>query len=459
MRPLISALQFIRLRPFDISTVEGRDSERYRLAALGIATNFVSRAAGLILLIVGVKVTVPYLGPERFGVWATFASMTAMLSFLDLGVGNAIVNRVAHARADDDPSRLRDVITGGTGVLCMFGLGSTVLLLGGALLCPWGDLFHLTDSANAAEATNAAIVFSLLFGANVVSSGLLKVLVGQQRSFESNLLAAASACLACLAIVMCSRFQASVPWLILSTLGLQTVVGLFTIPLLMRRGSLVFGQLRAATRRERGQLVQAGLLFLLLQVGTMVGWGSDSLLLAGLLGVSHVAVYAIVQRLFQFASMPIAMLNAPLWASYADACARNDRPFIARTLRTSMTLSLMLGLAFVLVAVALAPWAIPWWTDNAVRVPPLFLGLFAVWTLLEICGNAFAMYLNGCGIVRQQVWVVLAFCLLALPLKAVMTVHQGLGGLMLGTIIAYITAVVGLYATVFRRDVTRPLHV
>ena len=93
-------------------------------------------------------------------------------------------------------------------------------------------------------------------------------------------------------------------------------------------------------------------------------------------------------------------------------------------------------------------------TDRAVSLG--LLAAFAAWTLLESTGNAFAMYLNGCGIVRLQVWVVLAFCLVALPLKFALGVNFGATGVVLASVIAYLLTNVGLYGTIFRSQLLAP---
>ena len=91
--------RFVRLRPFDITTQEGMAAERYRMAAWASLVNFASTGLGMLALIITVPMTLPYLGPERFGIWMTVASFAGLLSFMDLGVGNGLINRIASVNA------------------------------------------------------------------------------------------------------------------------------------------------------------------------------------------------------------------------------------------------------------------------------------------------------------------------------------------------------------------------
>ena len=70
-------------------------------------TSILAKGFSLILMIVSVTATVSYLGPERFGVWMTISSFAVMLTFLDLGVGNALMNRVAEAASENNPGSMR----------------------------------------------------------------------------------------------------------------------------------------------------------------------------------------------------------------------------------------------------------------------------------------------------------------------------------------------------------------
>lgn len=455
---MIAALRYLRLTGFDTSTVEGRDAERYRRAAWAVVSNVGSRAMSMLLVAMSVHLTVPYLGTTRFGVWATFASMATMLSLLDLGVGNALVNRVAQAAARGDRQLLRRTVSGGAGLLGIIGVVAAGLLSIAAQTVPWERVFKLTDAAAIDEARDAAMVFALCFGINLFSSGLMRILAGQQRLHAANLILGSAAALACVALWLATGRQAGVAWLIAATFGLQSVVALLAGVLLHRDGLWRLLGLGSAMRQEWRHLLSTGSLFMLLQLGTMLGWGSDNLILASLKGASEVALYAVAVRLFQFASQPFAVLNAPLWGAYADAVARHDFSFVRGTLKRSLALSLFGSLAASAALLIVAPVLVPAWTQGSLVTPVSLLLLLAAWTVLDTTGNAFGAYLNGCGIVRQQVWVVAAFCCVVLPIKFWLGNLWGAAGIVSATIIAYLVVVVGTYGLVLRSEVLRPIR-
>jgi O-antigen/teichoic acid export membrane protein len=212
-----------------------------------------------------------------------------------------------------------------------------------------------------------------------------------------------------------------------------------------------------AMRQHGFALARTGSLFLLLQIGTLVGWGLDPVLLGTTAGATAVAAFAVTQRLFQFASQPVAVINAPLWAAYADAVATGDRAFVRKTAVRATAVSVSLAAAVALPLALGGHWLIERWTQSSIDVPGALLAIAAVWALLECWGIAFGTYLNGAGIVREQVIVVTVFCTIALPAKVWAAQTFGATGMVTATTLVYLTIVVGLYATVFRARVMAPI--
>jgi O-antigen/teichoic acid export membrane protein len=452
-------LKFLRPSPFAADTEAQRTAERYRLAVLGALATIGSRLAGIGLILLTVRWAAPLLGPERFGVWATFSGLATTVAFFDLGVGNALVNRVAHATASGDSRRLTTVVMGGLAWLAAIGLAVSTILAAASAWVPWTALFKLSSSVSGGETRNAALVFSGLFGLNIVSTGALKILIGQQRSYEAQSISMLAALLAYPATWLALNHATSVGLLLAAGLGTQSILVIsLVLSLLRSRGMLALRRLGVSMRDEREKLLSTGALFLAIQIGTAIGWGSDTLLLAGIAGASDVAAFAVAQRLFLFAFQPVAILNGSLWAAYSDAHAQQDRVFIRNTLSRSMALSFAIaaGLSILLLIFGVGLASI--WTESTIDVPWTLLAVFALWTPLEAVGTALAYYLNGTGIVREQVVVVAAFCVLALPAKVLATIHWGATGLVAATILAYGITHIGLYGTVYRNRILLPMR-
>src|SRR5690242_2021779 len=87
----------LRLKPFDTSTEEGRSRERYRSAALTTITSVLAKAVSVCVSLITVRLTIHYLGVERYGLWMTITSVVSLPWFADLGMGNGLLNAIAEA--------------------------------------------------------------------------------------------------------------------------------------------------------------------------------------------------------------------------------------------------------------------------------------------------------------------------------------------------------------------------
>jgi O-antigen/teichoic acid export membrane protein len=447
---LLSFGHYLRIKPFDTATQEGRTQERYRRAAWSTITNLLNKGLAMAVMLLSVNWTISYLGAERFGIWMTIASFAGMLTFLDLGVGNALVNHIAENAAQEKPAELEKSISGGLGFLGLIGVTVTVLLLLLAALLPWAALIKVADPQLVFETRRAALLFALLFGFYLFTSGIQRVFWGLQRAFEGHFVAAISSLLAIMALWVAAKSKADVTMLLAATLGIQSLAGFPLLLLLFLRKQISIKEIKTSTSLEGSKLLRAGGLFLVLQIGTMIGWGADSLIISGTLGATSVVVYAVTQKLFQFVTQPLATVNAPLWSAYSDARARGDRQFIRQTLWHSMVLTLTVATVSVFLISIFSEWLIFTWTDGTIKVPRSFIYTFAVLVIFESCGNAFAMFLNGMQIVRQQVIVVILFCFLTLPLKIIGIHYLGEIVIPLTTLIVYSLIHVYFYGFLFR---------
>ena len=76
----------------------------------------------------------PLLGGERYGLWITITSLIAMVGFLDLGIGNALIGAIAEAQARNDREQAQGCVSAASLVLSVIG----AILLGlFALGYPW----------------------------------------------------------------------------------------------------------------------------------------------------------------------------------------------------------------------------------------------------------------------------------------------------------------------------------
>ncbi|WP_250497003.1 polysaccharide biosynthesis protein [Caballeronia sp. ATUFL_F1_KS39] len=453
--------RLFEMLPFGVGRSEGRDRDRYRRAALTIACNVCSSGLAFIVLIASVSWTLPYLGQQRFGVWMTFSSLAATLAMLDFGIGNALLNLVAGARANEDARRIRELITHGVWLLGTVGAICGICLYAALHIFDLRLVFgHSADAAD--ETLVAATLFLVLTCLNIPLGGVKRVCHGLQRGWEQHIVSSIGYLISLPLLYWCCLRQASIPWLLFVTYGIQICMSSCLVVRLNRQGllGLISGGAHSTMWTDSKKILSMGSLFFGLQVGVMCASGFDALIVAKLLGVTEVAKLAVAQRLFQFLTVGISMLTVPLWGLYADAKARGDTNFLSMTLKLSMLGTGAIATVTSGSIFAASSWLLSKWVGNHLSIPVALLCAVAVMSVVDAFGNAFGIFLNGVGELKSQLVAVCVSCALALSLKfwLVSTFHE-VAWVVWSTVIASLVSDYCVYLFLFRKRIFAHLSV
>lgn len=365
-----------------------------------MGARLVSIAAGLAT----VSIVVRALDGTAFGFWSALVSLTTLTAGLDLGIGNAVRNRIATLRATGDEDGARDAFGAALIVVTLLSASLAGLVLAGATAVQatgWTDW-----SGEQHRAVAAAVI--LLGAFQVGNLGQLALYAREQPLLVAGL--------------EVTRWLITVPALLLVAaaqggllamtvtyfvaLALSVVAAL---PLLLsdpRWRRPLPGPARAWRIARRDVWTGAG--FAALQIAATLVYQTDVLIAAQLTSLATTGDFALVQRLYL---VPLSLLFAavtPLWARTASEVARGNHRW-ARALAERAAGAAAGGLALGGVAIViLGPWAVKIWTGRDVHDRWLYAG-FAVWLVVAGWVAVLSVVLNGMGRVWPQVrWLTVA---------------------------------------------------
>src|SRR5689334_5824048 len=84
-----------RLRPFDVTTPEGRARERHRRAFWIVTTSFVAKGFAAAVSLVTVPLTLGYLGKQQYGLWMALSSLLMWMALSDFGLARGLQNHLS----------------------------------------------------------------------------------------------------------------------------------------------------------------------------------------------------------------------------------------------------------------------------------------------------------------------------------------------------------------------------
>jgi O-antigen/teichoic acid export membrane protein len=351
-------------------------------------------AAGIVV----VPILVAHLGAERYGLVLTAAAAASLLSVLDMGLPGALVGALAEVQARNERGRAAGLVSTALLMLsCLALLAATTLTAG--VMAGRGALAATGFSAESVTVFGIFLVGFLVSLPLSVASAAWK---GLQRGYRASLWQIGSAGLNLLLLWgAASRGMSLAAVAAVYALAPLSGTALSSLDLFGRVAPWLRPRLGLARIAEaRHLLVRAGPL-LRLQWAGVVNNQTDSLVIAGLAGLTRVGEYAVTARLFGPLLLTVSLLLQPLWPAYAEAEALRDRAWLTRTLKRSVFLAAALALPTSTALVFFGQKVVRLWVGPGIEPPFGLVAAYGAWAALASLSQPFGLYLVGTGFPRR----------------------------------------------------------
>ncbi len=425
-----------------------RGSERRDAALrLGAAAAAGSKALSIAAFAGGTALAARHLPAPEFGLWCVLTTFPTLSASLDLGVGNALRNKLAALKSEESAAGRAWFLAAFRLLAC---IGGGLLLLGaaGGPWLPWQRLLQASSAESlqawrlACGLAYAAVCLNLPL--SLWSSGFFG---SQEPQLQSALDAVRSACL--LAAVAAASFAGlSLPAMTALYFGAMlacsaAATGFF----LVRRGWLKAVPSKETVGGRLRELSVAGGPFAVLQVGAAVIVSTDALIVSQTAGLSAAGDYNAVQRLFLLLITAQFFLLTPLWSAYTQAHAMGERGWVRRRLWSSLQATFALTFGGAAVLALLGPRLVEAWLGRPAAQPALFPAM-ALWAAVYGLSNCYSVFLNALGILRRQAFLAAAGALVNIPLAFFLgRVWGGAGVCLAGALVILPSAVNGWLET------------
>lgn len=432
-------------------TQAARASERNRRVLLSSGAGLALRGSSFIVVLVTVPLTLHYLGPVRFGLWMTLASIMTLLSATDLGIGNGVLNSVSRAFGRGDREAARQYVSSGFTVL-----GGIALVLIAALAAiypavPWARFYNVESYPVAAsEAGPATAAFLVCFFVSLPIGLVGQVRSAYQEGFVQSLFAGAGNALSLVLVIGAVLAGLGLPGLVLAmSLGplLSAIVN--ALVLFRWQRPWLAPSPWAVTAPAVRSVLGIGLAFLVLQIAYAVAFSSDRFVAAIVVGPVSVAEYSVVYRLFSIPAGLASIAMLPLWPAYAEATSRRDTEWSRQALRRSLMLAAVATVPLAFALCLAGPFLILAWTSGTLNPSPLLYASLGAFTVVFATASAYAMLLNGAQALRFQIVTMTAMAALNIGLSVFLASRIGVSGVAIGSVISVLCLLIlpdALYA-------------
>lgn len=410
----------------------------------------VYKAAAMVASFLAIPLMIGYLGQEQFGVWSTLLTVMSWVVFFDLGIGNGLRNKVAEALAKNEKAEAASYIASGYTLIGLIAFPLWVLVTAVSFFVPWQAVFNTqaipeTMLRMTVQIATFFIVLNFWIGLIGALLGALQktslVALGQLISNVMALL---------FVFVLAKKTDATISYLSLAY-GISLVSANIFLSFWFCQQHRGLRPKPSLDKQHIRPLLSIGLKFFTIQLAVLVIFTTDKMLITQLFGPEYVTQYEVVFKLFSVISFAHTLISAPLWSAYTDAYHRGDMLWIKHMLHKQLIIFGGIGISVIVMGFLAAP-VIAIWIGHEINISNSLIVAIGVFVLVSTWNNIYAMFVNGIGDIKIQLYTAVSAMLLNIPLALFFVKYLGFGlsGIVMATIVSLLLAAIALPIQVHR---------
>jgi O-antigen/teichoic acid export membrane protein len=402
-----------------------------------------ARVLSSLVTLLALPLAVRYLGPERFGLYATVTSTVVFLNLLDLGIASTLTNHIARSYAVGDKTYAARYTGNALTLTCLIAAATAAGL---CLLWPrfdWSVLFNVRASLARTEVGQTVAAATALILMGLPASLGARIFAGYQQVYMGNVVLAVGTLANLAGLLLGVALHVSMPLLLLLGTGGITLANLAGLAaLLLWLKPWLRPRFNLLSRTTAQDLLSSGWGFLLIQIAGAIVFSSDNVVVSHYLGPAQVTPYNVTWRLVGLTAVMQGLIFPALWPAYAEAYARGDYTCMRNTFRLTLrgTLACNVGLGLLLIAVGRP--LIRWWAGAAAVPSMTLLIAMSFWGVLSGCMTVESCLLAAVNRTREQGILSVVAAALNLALSIFLVQRIGAVGVIAGTILSYLLVLV-----------------
>lgn len=410
----------------------------------GSLASLLGRVGGILSQLAITAILSRTLEPAAFGFWALLYTIYTLIPNFDLGLGQALRLKLAQINAEGNQDQLEQKLFFSV-ALILLGVGIIAGLMATAGVLGLG--FH-------PELGGSLLGFVWVCALTLCLNLGAQVFYAYNESIERGWLDLLQGLLLLVAVgLLANSGLSNLLW---GYYGLAFLVGVLVLGWFVRRRRwrMEFPQV-SGVLEVFNLLWGRSMWFWLLAMFAIGLYATSPLFVAHAAGLEQVGYFVILQRLFGVLTMIHLAWLTPLQSAYTRAAAQHNWSWIRQAWRNSLQQSLGLGVACVGLWWLYQP-IVQLWTGQYIHQP-----LLAFWLALSAVGwawvNVNSVVLNGLGIIKPQVWLLILGFALYVPLNLMLLLTLGLMGAPIATLLAILPIAVMNFVWVRRHLWSKPI--
>jgi len=404
-----------------------------------IALSFVVKGLSIAINFSVVPLTIDYVNSVQYGIWLTFTSIISWITFFDLGMSNGLRNRLTTAIALKEYDKAKKYISTSYAVFFIIAVSIFVLFYFINPKINWNDFLNIPSTVSDDIHVLILIVLAT-FCIQFVVQLLNTVLTALQKpaNFEFITLLGQIGLLITL-IILKNTTKGSLSVLLIA-LNIVPVLVIVLASLFLFSGRLKFiaPSLKEVDFSYAKSILGVGATFFLIQIGAMILFQTDNIIIAKILGPESVTKFNVTYKLYSILILAFSIVATPYWSAFTDAKAKEDYSWIKRSIKKLREVWLFASFIVVPIFFLLSKFIFKIWLPNSVDINLSLSILMAVYVMCYTCLVLNCYFLNGIGKLKIQMFLYLLVMITNIPVGIAMGKWWGIEGVILANIIAFV---------------------
>lgn len=414
------------------SKISVRETSILKNAFGSAISKIVSVFAGFIII----RITIDYLGAEKYGLWMAISSLIAFVQLMDFGIGNALISLTSEKSSKHGISAARDILIDGFKQISTIVFPVSLVLFMVTGYVDWQFIFKYTNPNLDVLIIQSIRAFIASFAIGAVLSISQNVRLGLQQGHKNSIFGVFGQVLNIAFVIASIELSLELPFLVVAaTLGtiICNCVNFVQLLRCLPRDN------KSINRRELSSgIMKRGGGYFLLQVIGLISFNIDNMVVAHYVSLADVATYSVAMKIFSIPSVVLTLFFSGLWPAYSEAYSLKDWDWIRRTYFSSLKVGLFVAFGISIILAISIDYSMRLLTNNIISPSfPLILGMF-FWGGLAAVTGGIASFLNGLNMIRLQVVCSLFACLINLFLSIVLSKYYGVSGPIWGSVISVV---------------------
>jgi O-antigen/teichoic acid export membrane protein len=404
--------------------------DRDKLYKNNTIKNMVYRFIVMGLSFYAVRLTLNYLGVEKYGIWVTILSVISWLSISDLGLGNGLRNKLSIALSQGNIESAREYII--TTFYKLIKVSIIVLVITILLIEITSNIYNFDE-----ELRLSLYIIAFGFSVNLVMGLSRYISFAQQSSALVGLTEVFTSFLSIIGILIISTSseESMVLLSIIYILALFIANCILTL-IVFKKSNIdvkMIKNLKQISFKEIGGL---GIKFFIIQLCGIILFSTDNLIIANVINIESVTIYNILSKIFDAINSIFSVLLISVWSNITHAYSQNDIKWIKNTISKLKKYLIIMIIVVFWISIFFSD-IVSLWLKQSLNFPTQLIIVFAVYTILAGWNGIYVNIINGIGNIDLQLYIALLSALINIPLSIFLAVNldMGITGVKLATLI------------------------